>query len=283
MRHAFLISAYNNYSLLLENIKIYAKYGDVYLHIDKKNPIGENLLTEFRKIENLAIISSYKIYWGSYKHLLAFVDMIRLAREKRAYDFYHILSGNTMIGKDRVYFEDFFASRKNANFIEIIPVDERISERFRYYYFLHRLNYKSGRGETFSDQLIKLQKKMKISRKCSFAYRGYLYCHLNGAFIDYLLNYLKSNPNYLKTLKTCFIPEEFFFQNVVMNSPFKDTVVNDPLIFDVWQGLSQSPLELTEEYFSDIVSSEKLFFRKIGETSGTLINKITENIHITEK
>lgn len=283
MRHAFLISAYNNYSLLLKNIKIYAKYGDVYLHIDKKNPIGENLLTEFRKIENLEIISSYKIYWGSYKHLLAFVDMIRLAREKRAYDFYHILSGNTMIGKDRVYFEDFFASRKNANFIEIIPVDERISERFRYYYFLHRLNYKSRRGKTFSDRLIKLQKKMKISRKCSFAYRGYLYCHLSGAFIDYLSNYLKSNPNYLRTLKTCFIPEEFFFQNVVMNSPFKDTVVNDPLIFDVWQGLSQSPLELTEEYFSDIVSSEKLFFRKIGETSGTLINKITENIHITEK
>lgn len=274
LKHAFLITAYNDFDILERCAKMYARLGDVYIHVDKKSGLSEDTRKKLAAIKNTEVVSEYKIYWGSYKHILAVISLAKRARAKKNYDFYHILTGSTFLSVKDEEFSSFFESNADKNFIEIIPVDDRIKERYERFYFLHRYDGRSKKGKRRTQLLLKLQKKLGIKSGRSFPYRGYFYCHLNGTFMDYLLKYLKNSRKYLKSLKTCFIPEEFFFQNIIMKSDFAESVINDHLIYNVWNGLKGSPEELTQKDFEAIKGLKKPFCRKIGQNSLSLIDEL---------
>lgn len=274
-KHAFLITAYNNFEQLEKSVKIYARIGDVFIHVDKKSHIPEKIKDVFCSLSNVTVISRYKIYWGSYKHILAVLELMSKAAEKGGYDFYHILAGNTFLSSSYDNFDNFFFLHKDENFMEIIPVDDRIRARYEYYYFLHLYDGKSERGKKLTERILRIQKKFNIKNTSrSFSYRGYFYCHINKSFAEYTLDFIKNNGKYIKSLKTCNIPEEFFFQNILMNSVYKDSLKNDHLIFDRWTGTNGSPEELTEKDFDEIINSGKLFCRKIGKSSEKLVDKL---------
>lgn len=277
-KHAFLITAYGDFDILERCARVYSRLGDVYIHVDKKSDFPEEAKKRLSAIENTEVVKKYKIYWGSYKHISAVLSLAKMARAKKEYDFYHVLSASTFPCVKKDEFFKLFEENADKNFIEVIPVDERIKERYERFYFLHRYDGKSEKGKRRTAFLLKIQKKLGVKSGRSFPCRGYFYCHLNGAFIDYLLKYLKENKGYMKSLKTCFIPEEFFFQNVIMNGEFKDSVINDHLIYNVWNGLKGSPEELAEKDFEDIKQSKKLFCRKIGRNSQALIDDIENYI-----
>jgi len=78
------------------------------------------------------------------------------------------------------------------------------------------------------------------------------------------LDYVKKHRGFIKKLKTMAIPEEFFFQNIIMDSPYGEFVVNDSLIYDDWEnGNGASPAVLKLDDMKRIESSGKLFARKI--------------------
>jgi len=276
--HAFLITAYNDFDILIRGVRLYSKLGDVYIHVDKKSDFPEKAKKELLSIGNVEVITKYKIYWGSYKHILAVLSLAETAAKKRKYDFYHVLSGNAFPCVSKEEFFGFFEENLNKSFMEIIPVDDRIKERYERFFFLHRYDGKGEKGKRKTNAILSLQKKLGIKSKRSFLCRGYFYCHLSGDFMDYVLDYVRKNKGYLRSLKTCFIPEEFFFQNIIYNSEFYKNWVNDHLIYNVWDGLKGSPEELTEKDFGDIINSKKPFCRKIGKNSLSLIDKIEERV-----
>jgi len=278
MEHAFLITAYKNFDLLFRTAKMYAEIGDVYIHIDVKSKLSADDRQKLNSISGVEVFTEYKIYWGSYYHILAVIFLIKKARNKKEYDFYHVITGDTFLCAKREDFKSFFEKNADKNFAEVIPIDERIKVRYEYYYFTHLYDGASAAGKKKTARILKLQQKLKLKQKRSFAYRGYFYCHLNGEFINYLLEYIESDKKYLKSLKGCFIPEEFFFQNALMNSKFKDSDVNDHLIYNVWLGTKGSPEELTEKDFNDIISSGKPFCRKVGRSGEELINKLEKYV-----
>lgn len=278
LKHAFLITAYGDFDILERCAKTYSRLGDVYIHVDKKSDFTEEARKRLSSIENTEIVSEYKIYWGSYKHILAVLSLAKRARKKKDYDFYHVLSGSTFLCAKKDEFLSLFEGNADKNFIEVIPVDDRIKERYERYYFLHRYDGKCEKGKKRTELLLKIQKKLGIKSGRQFPCRGYFYCHLNGAFMDYLFKYIEENKSYLRRLKTCFIPEEFFFQNIITSSDFKESVVNNHLIYNVWNGLKGSPEELTEKDFEDIKTSKKPFCRKIGRNSLTLIDELEKYV-----
>jgi Core-2/I-Branching enzyme len=62
------------------------------------------------------------------------------------------------------------------------------------------------------------------------------------------------------------IPEEIFFQTVLMNSPFKNQIENDNLRYIIWQSPSRHPEILRKSDFSGCINSKKLFARKFDCT-----------------
>jgi hypothetical protein len=81
---------------------------------------------------------------------------------------------------------------------------------------------------------------------------------LHKDHVEYILDFVKNNPDYLKFFSTVLIPEEHFFQIILLNSPHKSEIVNDSLRYLVWPG----PKILRTEDIDDILNSGKFFARK---------------------
>jgi hypothetical protein len=81
--------------------------------------------------------------------------------------------------------------------------------------------------------------------------------------VDYILEYLKNKPALLNFFRRTFSSDELFFQTIIMNSPLKDTVVNDNLRYIDWlkKGVSL-PAILTVNDADNLLKSPKLFARK---------------------
>lgn len=279
--HALCITAYNEFDWLIEQCRVYSDYFKIYIHIDKKATYSESQIRELKSIKDVTVISTYLINWGSYRHVLAFLDLLRLAKND-GIRFYHLISANTILTKHPHTIFRFFSAHPDNNFIETKKDDGNSFNEFEFrysaYFFQHLYN-RRGRFPEFTRRIesisASIQRKLKIRSRVRFDYKGYVYCHLNDDAVTYALDYANKNPGYLREIKYCCIGEEFFFQNILMHSEFADTVVNDPLIYHEWDK-DGNAVFLDHTYFDVLNRSDALFARKISEKEKTLFYMIRE-------
>ena len=286
MKHAFLITAYCEFEALYRQLTEYAAYFDCYVHIDKKSRAPEELLKKLKEIPNVRLIQKYKINWGGVQHVYAILTLLRMAESSgKNYGYYHIMSANSMLIKKPSDFCAFFEENRGKNFLELSKEEnfgnaEVLRERSRYFYFQFLYNVR-GRNAAFWKRFEvvskRIQAKLHVNRKRVYPYKGYLYCSLSADFIAYLLSYCKKNPRYLRQLKYCWVCEEFFFQNLIMESEFAKTAVHDSLIYSIWDDPSRKrPATLDMRDYGEIRASQKMFARKIdaGGVSGELFDRL---------
>lgn len=277
-KHAFIITAYNDFEWLKKSVQQYIKMVDCYIHVDSKIKIPQNFLQWAQDTQGIYIFRKYKINWGSYKHLQAILYMINYARKNGDYDFYHILSANTILIKPLDKVLSYFEANEDKNYLEMTPLEgeykKLIEPWYIYYHFLHLYDKKTNWGNQFDWYFCKLQKKMGIRRKLDYNYKGLVYSHLNKGFVSYVFDYLDSHPSYFTNLKTCNIGEELFFQNIISGSLFRDSVVNDHKIFTKWTEGGVAKF-LTEDDIDEIKNSDCLFARKYGPNSKSLITRLS--------
>ena len=170
MKHALLITAYHNFDCLYEMLKYYCSdMGvDCYVHIDKKAVISKDMLKKLKAIDKVEVIIKYKVNWGSYNHPKAFMSLLKRAKQKNDYDFYHFVSANTFIGLSLESFNDFFEKHNDVSFMEYIyfkggDSEKDLREWYMYYHFPF-LYDKRGKHGRFWDNVeyygIKIQKKL---------------------------------------------------------------------------------------------------------------------------
>jgi hypothetical protein len=74
---------------------------------------------------------------------------------------------------------------------------------------------------------------------------------------------MQHNPAFVNFFKYVDIPDEMFFQTIILNSPFKESVINDNLVYIDWENPNPSyPRTFVKTDFEILVSSSKLFARK---------------------
>jgi hypothetical protein len=158
-----------------------------------------------------------------------------------------------------------YAKDKNIYF----PPNTQHYYRFEYCYFpipdcypnqlLKKLfNYRKDRN-TFI-KIPRMNKKLLYSLEL---YKGSNWFCLHKDHVKYILNFLKANPDYFKFFSTVFIPEEHFFQIILLNSPIKTQIVNDNLRYILWDNSHGShPVILGINNIDDILKSQKLYARK---------------------
>src|SRR5262249_36827496 len=89
--------------------------------------------------------------------------------------------------------------------------------------------------------------------------------------VEHVDSYVRANPGYVRFFEHTLSPDELFFQTLILNSEFSDSVVNDHRLYLEWRGGS-NPATFTLADFERIVASDALFARKFdtGVDAGIL-------------
>lgn len=207
--------------------------------------------------------------------------MLRKAVQRKPYDFYHLISADSFVTRPMKEVLSFFADNPDKSYVEVIDLQKEdssgvIKPWYQYYHFLHLYNKRTAFGNWLDSTLCRLQKKAGIKRKLNYRYKGLFYCHLTQEAAQYVLSYVEKNPGYMRNLKFCNIGEEFFFQNLLMDSPLAAKVIPVSLFYCKWNsgGVSQN---ITEDDKESILNHQYLFARKFGLESEKIYTMIKES------
>ena len=264
-RHAYLICAHNNYktlALLLETLD--SSNVDIYIHIDRKSEFtlkDKEDITANVKESKIYFSKRINVWWGGYSQTKAFVNLIRQAVETGKYDYFHMLTGQTMPIKSKALIEEFYEKNYGKEFIHFSTTDSY--DRVRYYLpFSENFSNLKGIKRFINRAFISLQKRIKIDlfKHHNLEYRwGSAFGSITEGFAKYLI----SQEN---KIKKCFshtpISCESYLQTVLWNSQFRDNIFEfgekeNHLLYVKWEGGYGHADVINKEEFQTIASVSK--------------------------
>ena len=87
---------------------------------------------------------------------------------------------------------------------------------------------------------------------------------LQKKHVSYILRFVKKHPDLIDFYKHTFAPDEMFFETILMNSPLKNSVINQSIRYDDFSEGKSHPKNLTREDLESLRKSGKLFARKFN-------------------
>lgn len=284
---AFLITAYKDYEQLYELATYLSENNKVFIHVDKSS--SEILLEHVQalnRICNCVAISTRVICWGSFTHVEAILDLIKLAVRDEAVSYMHLITAQDfpIVSLDEI--ERRFEKSKDIYLDYMGPdhLPETVKVRYQYYNWFVNKNVKNKWLWAIQYATVLMQKLVGVKRKSIGAftsiYKGLVYISMPKDAAEYVLDYCEDEQDYLKALRRCQVPEEFFFQTLFMNSYFKDRVVKKELRYMNWEkGDGSSPAFLDETDYESICEGDYVFARKFDtRISAKLKEKIMMDI-----
>jgi len=200
--------------------KIKAENTQIYIHLDKKCDISD-----FNHIQNVTFICKReKVYWGGRSMVRAMLNLIEYVVSKTDCDYILFISGEdypVVLPKD---YNKYIDSKKNYLEYKKLPKDDWYMSGMNriMYYYLFRCP-----KSLLSQICIKVQKLAGIKRnidKLPFdVYGGSQWININRTAAEYIMNNWKS---YFSFFRFCMIPDEMFFQTIILNSELKNSVDN---------------------------------------------------------
>ncbi|PRY48131.1 core-2/I-Branching enzyme [Geodermatophilus tzadiensis] len=279
MHIAYIISAYRSPHQLLRLIsRIQGRETTVLVHVDKKsgdeimNPIASAL----SGTPNVHLLERHVCHWGDFGHVAASLKGIRFIVERRVKcDRVVLLTGQDYPIKSNAAIRDFFAAHSDREFIEHFPLPRADWYRGGMPRLEHWHLWLGGRhielpkdeahpGHEGPVQLLvnKVLPRRRPVPGDRRPYGGGGYWSLTRAAVEYLHQVLQEEPAYTRFFRRVYIPDEIFFQTLLLNAPLQDRVVNDDLRYTVWRDGAQSPAVLAVDDLDDLATSHGLFARK---------------------
>lgn len=235
MKLAYIIMAHSQPQQLKRLVSILqSDTASFFIHIGKKaESTYQEAVELLRCFPNVYFLPRRYTYWAHPSLVKAAVTGLKtLVHSGVSYDYVSLLSGQDYPIKKISDIERFFEQNAGKQFINYEIVDStnprnqlivpwNVTTRLEYWHFMYR------------NRMIYIPTK----RKMPFGYTpyvGYLWWSFSREFVEYMVNFLEEQPRYTRFFDNVYISDEFFFQTLLLNSPFKDKAVNDDLRFADW-------------------------------------------------
>lgn len=227
---------------------------DIYIHIDKK---AEGIISKIKKNEHVFIISSYFVSWGSFEIPRAALALMEIAiNSGKHYSHFYFGSCQDLLVKKGLY--EYLAKNPDNVFISISgPIDNksRASARYRVRWpkkLMIRNDWHPYRfmrvGIQYLCRIGIVYKKNSIMIPGNIVfYEGRTWFIAPRQVIEYIIGFIKENPNYIRFWEESLASDLMFFQTIIMNSPFKDKVRDELMYvkFGKTFGTMNHPLDIT--------------------------------------
>ncbi|WP_207369136.1 beta-1,6-N-acetylglucosaminyltransferase [Heyndrickxia coagulans] len=285
MNQAYLIQAHAGEKQLIKLINVLLDSDtDIFIHIDKKNDnLYYSLMNVNKKQSNIYFIKDREsVNWSGLSQVKATLKLMQAANStNKQYDYISLISGQDYPIKSKKYIKKFLEANIGTEFIECNDIGKYFWRLKCYNFFRENPNNRKPFIKIL-DNIIRLPQKLIFRRKNlqnTKLYYGSQWFTITYKCMQYILNYLKNNPEYLDNFKYTACADEHFFQIIIMNSNFKYKVANNNLRYIKWVSKSNSPEILTCNELNEIVNSDKLIARKFDfETDQKIIDYIDKYI-----
>lgn len=254
MRIAYLILAHKNPDQVKRLVNLLN--GDVYIHIDSKCDIKKFYISN----EKINYINKrISINWGGFSMVQATLRLINDARKSCNYDYYVLLSGDDYPIRNLNEFELFLDKHKKHSFIEydkFEPKWQHLKERYT--------KYKISESTHIVSKILQKILNIFVNNRAMFrnmqAYKGAQWWCLNSDSINYILRYISDNKGVIRYFKHTYIPDEMFFQVILLNSHLKNRINNNNLRYILLK--DRHPEILTINNLNDLINTKNKFFAR---------------------
>jgi glycosyltransferase involved in cell wall biosynthesis len=273
MTFVYLILAHKNSNQVLRLVNVLTTDNTYFvIHVDNKTdelPFKSLIkdranifFCERRKIVNL----------GGFSVTEAIMELIGEMIARVGFpDYVHLLSGEDFPLKSNEYIFNWFEQHRGTNFLEYFslssPIQNDSIEQIRY----NRYTEELGRAQELHDCLPDI-----------LPYGGATWWSLTGECVSHIFNECNQGSKWYEFYKHILLSDNMMFHTFLMNSKYKDTVVNYNLrkTNKYYDGLhSKTWLDMD---FDELITSPRLFAHKFDENNNDLILDKLE-AHICKK
>ncbi len=292
--HAVAITAYTDFAQLERLIdRLDRTFFKIYIHVDTRSKeIGAEEIEKLRALQ-CNVSSIYPIRWGSLTHLWALTHLIKLALQDDDIDYIHLISGQDYPVADISTFRSKCDGRVFLDYIHLIEQSEAYHDYFRYdlFYYLNARSRVLGRIYRVINPLsLSLQKRLKVRRRkfgplrYDQIHKGLVWMSLPRVAAVHVTQ-SSAAKNFLHAVRFSYIPEEIYFQSLLLNSGLKGLIVREKLRYQDWQRKHGSiPAIIDDNDVEKVLGSGALFARKVtSKYSASFIERIDSTIFSEEK
>ncbi|WP_316569191.1 beta-1,6-N-acetylglucosaminyltransferase [Neobacillus sp. YIM B06451] len=262
---------------------------DVFVHIDKKS--YENLNGKIVINPHVKVLrQSVNCEWGDIGQVDATLLLLKeVAASQNHYDYVCLRSGQDLLVKDG--FKSLLTENREKIYMNYRKMDDKHlgfmkinwpKAARRRYTAAHPIRMYRRILLTFYGKGINLSPNTNSWPKEFSFYKGSQWFSIPFEVAKYIIGFLKDNPWYYKFFENTLVPDESFFQTLIMNSPYKHAVINNNQMFLKWGetlGERNSPQNLTMEDVQSIEKSNCYFARKFDENiDSEIIQYFTEKV-----
>jgi hypothetical protein len=280
MQIAYIVSAYKYPAQLARLLRrLQSGRASFVVHVDRKTSRRtlREMLERTDDVPDVRFLPRHICHWGGFGHVRATLKGIDdLLARGVPFDYAVLLTGQDYPLRSPAAIERFFKDAEGRSFMNHWPLPfapwgargglERIED-------WHVITYR------------RLHLALPLERKIPGGlqpFGGGAYWCLARPVVEYIHEYLARDPAYVRFFEHVFVPDELFFQTIVINSPLRDTVVNDNLRYIDWSR-EPAPAVLRVDDFPTLVSSDKLFARKFDLTvDDRILDLLDEHIGLRE-
>jgi hypothetical protein len=231
-----------------------------FVHVDKgTDDLTFNEMVEgVRELHNITFVKRNKVEWGWI--IFAINEVISdIVHRKIEFDYIFFLSGQDYPIKTNAYIEDFLAKNKGKQFINyfLIPRDpsdgwandngglDRIENwHIRLFKKCYRIPGRIKRNSRIKSIFWHFVLRFIPKRKFIQGYKpfgGEAWWCLTKECTEYMNAFMIANPRFVSYFKYVDIADEIFYQSIILNSAFKDSVINDDLRCIDWSAGGSHP------------------------------------------
>jgi Core-2/I-Branching enzyme len=281
MRIACIIMAHKEPQQIERFIKKFTSLPfDFYIHLDKK--IDRIPFDYLAKLPQVYFIEKrIRVRWASYNFFHAEIQSFKeVSASGKEYDFISVMSGQDYPIKPAPEILHFLEKRPGKNFISYEDDGiwwSRAITRINKYHFTN-----FGFRGRYRIQF--LLNSLLPARKFPLPYTLYggpraMCMTLSKDCAAYIVDFIESNKKLRNFLRFTWGADEFVIPTLIMNSIFRDTVINNNFYYIDWSKGGASPKTLRTEDYELLLASDKMLARKFDITiDSAILDKLDETI-----
>ncbi len=301
MKHGFLILTHFPPERIYTQVKrLQSPDHYFFIHFDKKLHLNEDdhFYKQLAATNNVTILKNRTdVKWAGFSMLPPILDLIREGLKHTDIGYFHLLSAECLHVKSIKYIHDFFNKNNGKEYIHyMLMTKERQKHAFTYrridkYHLYDYYNYKSKETKDviirgIDSILRKLQRGLKLigihrrySSEFPTLYGGPTWWSLTYNVCRYIIDYVDKNPAFYERFKNTQSSDEILIHTLVMNSPYRENVINNNLRYSYFERGAPHPNPLTMEYLPELSKENILFARKFTPASKELLDYLDKNVY----